>query len=226
MIVVYGLLALAIVMVIVVTFPLACPGGCSSRSEGFVDAASTSGLQLTCPKGTKSYIDEKGRTNCCKGDVNGTQCSGRIFCSLSAETTEYPLCSKRIRSRRYNGNYPPEFMTFILRYAKSMPQQKFITMITQTLDDILKNVKNDPPKEKATELIEALQKFVNSEREYLNVSFPQEVIMYEMNAEEQTQALAEEVLVSLDTIMPLTQAYPYLQDRVQSQMSVAMCAPK
>jgi hypothetical protein len=225
MIVVYGLLALGIVMLVVMMFPLSCPGSCSMRREGFADVDAGS-IQLTCPKGTKSYINEKGRTNCCKGEVNGTQCGGRIFCSLSGDSEGVPLCSQRIRARRYKGSYPEEFTMYILRYVKSTPQQQFIGYITDTLDRILKDVQKNPPKENATDIIQSLEKFITDEKNYLKISFPQEVKMYEMTVDEQNQALAEEVLVCLDNLMPIAQMYPVLQDSIQSQMSTAMCAPK
>jgi hypothetical protein len=219
MIIIYGLLAVGVVMAIVFLFPLTNPGGCR---EGFEDAMPTP----ACPKGTNTYIDRNGRTNCCKGDVNGPECSGRVFCSLSEDSEAVPLCSKRIRARRYKGTYPPEFLEFCLRWAKSMPQPDFINIIINILKSILRDVEANPPPKDGGKLVQTLRTFVADQEYYLRNKFLEEIKMYQMNADEQTQVLAEEILYCLDNLMPLTKAYPSFQTNIQKQVQTTICTTK
>ncbi len=69
-------LAIIVAILIVIFFPKGNKPLCVS--EGFQN------IVLDCPTNTKSYIDDKGNTNCCKGKLNGNKCEGPVACTLSA----------------------------------------------------------------------------------------------------------------------------------------------
>ena len=46
-----------------------------------------------CPVGTKSYTDRTGNLNCCKGQVSGNTCEGKIECSFSSNSLNVPFCN-------------------------------------------------------------------------------------------------------------------------------------
>lgn len=63
--------------------------------EGFSgSSADVSDIQLTsCPAGSKSYIDDSGRTLCCAGTIQGSKCSSAPVCSLSEAAEGVPPCN-------------------------------------------------------------------------------------------------------------------------------------
>ena len=71
-----ALLAVALSIAIVLLYPSGQKPLCVS--EGFQNVV------LDCPANTKSFIDAKGNTNCCKGKLNGNKCEGPVACTLSA----------------------------------------------------------------------------------------------------------------------------------------------
>lgn len=89
-------LAIAVAMAIVVYFPICCK---LARYEGFQSdsaesGAKTSSIHMKCPKGTRTYTDSLGNTNCCEGVVSGTLCEGTIKCTLSSQTDkDVPTCA-------------------------------------------------------------------------------------------------------------------------------------
>lgn len=56
-----------------------------------------------CPQGSKSYIDSRGNTLCCKGSVNGRSCDGNVFCSMSGPIGKIPTCSEVMRKYKLYG---------------------------------------------------------------------------------------------------------------------------
>lgn len=82
----FGIIGVLIAMAIVTFMPKACP--VVAIEEGFQ-------VKVTkkCPTGTKSYIDRNGNINCCKGDVSGTSCDGKIECSFSSNSSNIKFCS-------------------------------------------------------------------------------------------------------------------------------------
>lgn len=66
----------------------------SKRREGFANpAALTDDIILhTCPSTSTSFINSKGQTLCCDGNVANGACSGTVICSLSEQTNGIPTC--------------------------------------------------------------------------------------------------------------------------------------
>jgi hypothetical protein len=60
--------------------------------EGFMSALTDDIILTACPATTTSYINSKGQTLCCDGNVVGGTCSGLVACSLSEETNGIPTC--------------------------------------------------------------------------------------------------------------------------------------
>jgi hypothetical protein len=220
MIVVYGFLAILCVVMIVILFPL--PDGVR---EGFQDENATP--EIKCPKGIKSYIDKNGDTNCCRGEVNGNMCSGKIVCSLSRA----PFCNTRERRKRYRGEFPPAFLSSVTDFTKRTPQPEVIDLLKRVLDDILKYLeKITGPRTKTPEFKTAMaqyRKFMDDEKYYIDYQFRPEMVQYEMTPDEQSEALAEELLYCAVEILNIFAKVPDVQSQImESNISAAMCRAK
>jgi hypothetical protein len=149
-IVVFGVLAVVIAMAIVIFFPVDCT--VSNKVEGF---AVQPGPKV-CPSGTKMYIDGDGNTNCCQGEVMGSQCEGTIDCTFSSDGSKGIRFCGEGRVKRYDGeiwpmvkqlfnqnaNYSntftntvfPFFLNFIQIIQRNVPQ----TISKTTYDNLIK----------------------------------------------------------------------------------------
>ena len=92
----YGLLIILFTILIVKTLPT----DCTRTPEGF-QGSSENELLSFCPAGTKSYLNNKGDSMCCRGTVNGRICEGIDVCTFSQSSGKVPLCRKR--PKRYFG---------------------------------------------------------------------------------------------------------------------------
>jgi hypothetical protein len=90
-----GFLIILLTILIVKSFPTEC----TRTSEGF--QGSSTELLSFCPAGTKSYLNDKGDSMCCRGVVNGRICEGVNVCTFSQSSEKVPLCRKR--PKRYFG---------------------------------------------------------------------------------------------------------------------------
>lgn len=99
-IVIFGLLAVAVAMAIVISMPTNCT--ITNKVEGF---AVQPGPKV-CPLGTTMYIDKQGNTNCCDGEVTGSMCEGAIDCTFSSGLLSVPFCGAG-RVKRYDGEIWP-----------------------------------------------------------------------------------------------------------------------
>jgi hypothetical protein len=86
-IIVYALTGILVAVLILYMIPVKCEA--SVIQEGFQSIKKT----VTCPKGTKTFTDRLGNLSCCKGQVNGSTCEGKVVCSFSSNTGKnIPLC--------------------------------------------------------------------------------------------------------------------------------------
>ena len=134
--------AIIIAIVVVIFYPKGNNSLCVS--EGFENVV------LDCPANTKTFIDEKGNTNCCKGQLNGNKCEGPVACTLSAGgvSKDIPHCVYYSHEGKFNpqnqqihstGNgenlcLQSGSMTTVAQKCNDSPQQKF----TYTKDKQLK----------------------------------------------------------------------------------------
>jgi hypothetical protein len=88
-VVVYGLIGLALAMLVVTLYPTRCT---VSRVEGFQTQQSVG--TTSCPPGTRTFTDKKGNISCCAGTVNGNTCEGTVRCTFSASMGgRIPMCA-------------------------------------------------------------------------------------------------------------------------------------
>ena len=63
--------------------------------EGFEITSTATGIRLTaCPKNFRRYINERGFTMCCDGQLESNTCHGNAMCSLSESAKDVPTCSE------------------------------------------------------------------------------------------------------------------------------------
>jgi hypothetical protein len=98
-IVVFGIIGVLIAMAIVTFMPKACP--VVAVEEGFQQE-----MTKTCPRGSTMFTDTAGNINCCRGDVNGSRCDGKVVCTFSSNTSKYPMCGASKLKRKYTGEIP------------------------------------------------------------------------------------------------------------------------
>lgn len=73
------------------------PGG--EKKEGFADLAGSSSAGpiqniSMCPGISKSYVGKNGDNLCCEGNPAGTECEGKVICTLSSTSSkENPSCA-------------------------------------------------------------------------------------------------------------------------------------
>jgi len=106
-IVLMALLGIVTAMLIV----LFLPKGCTTcvKEEGFENTTNAIDTSVfTCPNQSKIYIDMQGNSNCCKGEVNGKVCNGKILCTFSGNAMkQYPSCIRPPRKIRWRGTVSP-----------------------------------------------------------------------------------------------------------------------
>jgi hypothetical protein len=63
--------------------------------EGFEVVSTESGIRITtCPKKFRRYINDRGFTMCCDGQLESNTCHGDSVCSLSESAKDVPTCSE------------------------------------------------------------------------------------------------------------------------------------
>lgn len=63
--------------------------------EGFEVISTASGIRLTsCPRNFRRYINDRGFTMCCNGQLESNTCHGDAVCSLSESAKDVPTCSE------------------------------------------------------------------------------------------------------------------------------------
>jgi hypothetical protein len=63
--------------------------------EGFEVISTASGIRVTtCPKKFRRYINDRGFTMCCDGQLESNTCHGDAVCSLSESAKDVPTCSE------------------------------------------------------------------------------------------------------------------------------------
>jgi hypothetical protein len=137
-IVVYGFLGFLTGMLLVLFLSSKCFLGseCTGQkvNEGFQEQAPPQ--PRTCPKGTTAYTDKVGNLNCCRGQVNGNVCEGKVDCTFSSNAADtYKICQAQ-RRRKYFGPINP--------FVKSYMSQEFIArfdFILDTLEDFKPKIK-------------------------------------------------------------------------------------
>jgi len=65
------------------------------EKEGFEVSSTASGIRLTsCPNKFHRYINDRGFTMCCDGQLESNTCHGDAVCSLSESAKGVPTCSE------------------------------------------------------------------------------------------------------------------------------------
>jgi hypothetical protein len=59
------------------------------------------------------FTDTAGNINCCRGDVNGSRCDGKVVCTFSSDTSKYPMCNVPKLKRQYTGEIPQWLNTWV-----------------------------------------------------------------------------------------------------------------
>lgn len=155
--IVFGVLAVAVAMLIVVLIPKNCS---VARMEGFQDTATTQTNTTQCPKGTKSYVDSQGNTNCCRGQVTGTKCEGKPVCTFSSSlSSQLPICGSMTIKRKYTGPID----TFVSMLADNNPA--FLRqLLNTTLPQIVAMLKKRPASDISQTDVTRFETLVKSEQ--------------------------------------------------------------
>jgi hypothetical protein len=98
-IVLFGVIGILLAMALVVFIPKTC--AVARVEEGFQQDTIK-----TCPRGSTMFTDTAGNINCCRGDVTGTRCDGKVVCTFSSDTSKYPMCNASKLKRQYTGEIP------------------------------------------------------------------------------------------------------------------------
>jgi len=128
-----GIITIIITVLIIVFFPLHCAKKCT---EGFESPS----LQLSCPSGSISFIDQSGELLCCSGEVVGSKCEGKVVCSFSANAkTKYPSCNIQ-KKKKYLGPINPlvqQMMSvgFVNKFSKLLSMMDTFKATLSTLPD-------------------------------------------------------------------------------------------
>lgn len=88
---IYAFAGVFVAMLIVVLFPVCCRVS-RMETEGFQNNTHN---VIQCPKGSTTFTNIQGNTQCCKGSVEGTMCNGEILCTMSGSLSkDIPTCTK------------------------------------------------------------------------------------------------------------------------------------
>jgi hypothetical protein len=170
-------MGVAVAMGLVMIIPINCT---AAMSEGFEDTTTQSFIVTMCPDDTKTYTDKEGNTNCCEGEVNGSECSGTTVCTFSGSAqTKYPVCGNHARKRKWFGPIDrwvkdfmeEEYLDKFERILYSMNQALPILDRPEVKDKLPESVANDY-KDLVKEEIEWF-KFAKKDK---SISFQEEVM--------------------------------------------------
>jgi hypothetical protein len=87
-------------------------GPCSIKTEAFQDSSPNT---MKCPRGTKSFTNKDGNIQCCRGEVTGNKCEGKVACKISASADNIPFCKAGFQ-KKWDGEIPQ----FIKDVVKNM----------------------------------------------------------------------------------------------------------
>ncbi len=88
---------------------------CSRALEPFQDSSPNT---MKCPRGTKSFTNSDGNIQCCRGEVTGNRCEGKVACKISASADSIPFCKTGFQ-KKWDGEVP-EFIKAIVKNMSKM----------------------------------------------------------------------------------------------------------
>ena len=203
-------------MAIVTFMPKACP--VVAIEEGFQQE-----MTKTCPRGSTMFTDTAGNINCCRGDVNGTRCDGKVVCTFSGDTSKYPMCGTSKLKRQYTGEIPEWLNTWAEERREPLYEvikimKEFIPTIKQipsaNLPDSVKNSYFDLVNEESARGQQMINIFFNSKYDGSHSErigewrqYQKEDIMYIINR-----------LTSMMAQAPKLQSSPIVQQKIKAQI--------
>ena len=81
-------------------------------------APNTTPIQKTvtyCPPGSKYFVNKRGDSMCCEGEIENRKCRGKIVCTLSQSTSKHPSCAtiiQNLQSQMAVAYCPPSMPNF------------------------------------------------------------------------------------------------------------------
>ena len=212
----FGIIGVLIAMAIVTFMPKACP--VVAVEEGFQQE-----MTKICPRGSTMFTDTAGNINCCRGDVNGTRCDGKVVCTFSSDTSKYPMCGTSKLKRQYTGEIPEWLNTWT--EEKREPLYEVINIMKEfgptikqipatNLPDSVKNSYFDLVNEETTRGQQMINIFFNSKYDGSHSEridewrqYQKEDIMYIINK-----------LTSMLSQAPKLQSSPIVQQQIKAQI--------
>jgi hypothetical protein len=218
-IVLFGIIGVLVAMALVIFIPKTCT--VSRVEEGFQQE-----VTKTCPRGSKMFTDTAGNINCCRGEVSGSRCDGKVMCTFSSDTSKYPFCNASKLKRQYTGEIPEWLNTWANNTIDPLPKvirimEDFGPTIKQipsaTLPDNVKNAYFELIKEQKERINQMISYFgfdkpVYGREKYQNdiievVQYQKEDIMYIINR-----------LTSMLAQAPKLQSSPIVQQQIKAQI--------
>ena len=203
-------------MAIVTFMPKMCP--VVAVEEGFQQE-----MTKTCPRGSTMFTDTAGNINCCRGDVNGSRCDGKVVCTFSSNTSKYPMCGASKLKRQYTGEIPEWLNTWAETRREPLYDvinimKEFSPTIKQipaaNLPDSVKNSYFDLVNEESTRGQQMINIFFNSKYDGSHSEridewrqYQKEDIMYIINK-----------LTSMLGQAPKLQSSPIVQQQIKAQI--------
>ncbi len=216
-IVLFGIIGILLAMALVIFIPNTCT--VERVEEGFQQD-----IIKTCPRGSIMFTDTAGNINCCRGDVTGSRCDGRVICTFSSDTSKYPMCNAPKLKRQYTGEIPEWLNVWVEQrreplYDVLKMMEEFSPIIKQIpntfLPDSVKNSYFELLKEQNARGQQLLQiyfysKYDASLRDSMILEwreYQKEDIMYIINK-----------LTTMMTRAPKLQSSPIVQQQIKAQI--------
>lgn len=104
-------------------------GPCATKMEAFQDASPNT---MKCPRGTKSFTNKDGNIQCCRGEVTGSKCEGKVACKISASADNIPFCKAGFQ-KKWDGEIP-QFIKDIVKNMSLMNNFSYENLLNTLIE--------------------------------------------------------------------------------------------
>ncbi len=170
-------------------------GPCSVKTEAFQDSSPNT---MKCPRGTKSFTNKDGNIQCCRGEVTGNKCEGKVACKISASADNIPFCKAGFQ-KKWDGEIPQ----FIKDIVKNNDRQELILKLLNSSRQFMAELIPFVQKKKIDQ--QEYNQYVNFVKKEIDwyKQFSKDIDQGYLSKEEIDEILEDELTYSYNIVIPM-----------------------